>query len=216
MRELHDHFFRLAKKEGYRSRAAYKLIEIDERRKLLQRGDRVLDCGCAPGSWLQVIARRIGPNGQAVGIDLQPVEPLPEPNVRILEADLTTIEVRTLLGDAEPFDVILSDMAPATTGDRTIDHHGSARLCTAVLDRCGELLRRGGHVAIKVLEGEAYPDLLARARTMFDRVKGFKPKASRGESTEIYLIAEGFRGDTAATQPQETIPPPPKPKGWGA
>lgn len=212
-REVQDHYFRLAKQEGYLSRAAYKLIELDDRRKLLRKGDRVLDCGCAPGSWLQVAAKRVGPKGHIVGIDLKPVIGNFAPNVRIIEGDLTEMNLADLLGDLDAFDVILSDMAPSTTGDRTIDHHGSVRLCHAALDRCRDLLAPGGKIALKVLEGEAYPELLERAKTMFTKVKGFKPKASRGESTEIYLTAEGFQPNAEGATPAE-LPQKPQPSGW--
>lgn len=237
-RELHDHWFRLAKREGYRSRAAYKLMEIDDRRRLLRRGDRVLDLGAAPGSWLQVIAARVGPGGRVVGIDLSAVDPagLP-PNVQILCGDAAATSVADFTaaltgrhaaaetGDGThpappPFDVVLSDMAPKTTGDRTIDHHGSIRLCMLALDLVPALLRPGGHAVVKVLEGEAYPDLQARARTMFARVKGFKPKASRSISTEIYLVMEDRGADLAtdvATAPADRpAAPPTRPRGWGA
>jgi 23S rRNA (uridine2552-2'-O)-methyltransferase len=215
-REIHDHYFHKAKSEGYRSRAAYKLIEIDDRRKVLRPGDAVLDAGCAPGSWLQVAAKRIGPKGIVVGIDLAAIDAIPgASNIHIIQGDFTTTSAADLLapirktgsgvvsssgGRTTPdpfFSVILSDMAPSTTGDRTIDHHASARLAFAVLDRCGELLAPGGNLVIKVLEGETYPDLLRRAGAMFDKVKGFKPAASRSESTEIYLIAHGYKGPSA-------------------
>ena len=213
-RELHDHFFREAKREGYRSRAAYKLIEIDDRRHLLKRGDAVLDCGAAPGSWLQVAAERVGPNGRVVGVDLKPIDPAGLPQqVRLIEGDFTTMEASELLGGIDAFGVVLSDMAPSTTGDRTIDHHGSVRLCHAVIDRCGELLQPGGMIALKVLEGEAYPDLIERARHFFGVVKGFKPKASRDQSTEIYLIADDFSGES--TRPPAAAAPKPSPSGWG-
>ncbi len=213
-REVQDHYFRLAKKEGYLSRAAYKLIEIDDRKRILRQGNHVLDCGAAPGSWLQVAARRVGPRGSVVGIDLKPIRHrFNEPNVRMIEGDLTAARPEELRGGLEAFDVILSDMAPSTTGDRTIDHHGSVRLCEAVLDRCSDVLRPGGKAVMKVLEGEAYPQLLARTKAMFEKVKGFKPKASRGESTEIYIIAEGFNAQNAQSLPK--LPNvPPKPTGW--
>jgi 23S rRNA (uridine2552-2'-O)-methyltransferase len=193
-RDLHDHYFRQAKREGYLSRAAYKLIEIDDRKKLLRRGDRVLDCGCAPGSWLQVAAKRVGPRGRVVGIDLQPcAASARSSNVTILQGDLREVDPEKLLEIAGGrFDVVLSDMAPSTSGDRTIDHHQSIRLCEAVLDLSGAVLRPGGKLAMKVFEGEAYPELLQRMRGMFERVKGFKPPASRSVSTEMYVIAEGM------------------------
>jgi 23S rRNA (uridine2552-2'-O)-methyltransferase len=132
-RELHDHFFREAKRNGYRSRAAYKLIEINEKRHILKKGDLVLDLGAAPGSWLQVASEHIGSTGKVVGVDLSEIEgSLPE-NVVTMQDDVTTL-TPTSFDDVTVFDVILSDMAPSTTGTRTIDHHGSVRLChTATL-----------------------------------------------------------------------------------
>ena len=197
MREVQDHYFREAKREGYLSRAAYKLIEIDDRKKILRTGDRVLDCGAAPGSWLQVAAKRIGPKGIVVGIDLQPIKHrFNQPNIRLLEGDFNATSPEMLVQSAgpplRPFDVILSDMAPNTSGDPSGDHHRSARLCEALLDRCSALLGNGGQLVMKVFEGEAYPELLKRTATMFDSVKGFKPKASRSESAEMYVIGAGF------------------------
>lgn len=214
-REVQDHYFRQAKKEGYRSRAVYKLTEIDDRKRILRKGDRVLDCGAAPGSWLQIASERVGSKGCVVGIDLKSIKSNLPNNVRVIEGDLTTIDVSELLGELEAFDVILSDMAPSTTGDRTIDHHGSVRLCNAVLDRCSELLKPGGKVALKVLEGEAYPELLERTKQVFERVKGFKPKASRGESTEMYVVAEGYRGGGDAKMASSAPSQKKKPEGWG-
>lgn len=219
-RELHDHYFKLAKREGYLSRAAYKLIEIDDRRNVLAKGDRVLDCGCAPGSWVQVAAQRVGPNGCVLGIDLQAVEHhFHEDNVRIVRGDLVETSAEAL-SDGAAFDVVLSDMAPSTSGDRSIDHHGSVRLCLAVLDRCPALLRSGGNAVIKIFEGEAYPDVLERMKSLFEKVRGFKPKASRSDSTEMYLIGHGYRSGSAqqskVDEVRATLPSrKPKPKsGW--
>lgn len=193
--EVQDHYFRQAKRDGYVSRAAYKLIEIDDRKKVLSRNDHVLDCGAAPGSWLQVAAKRVGPKGTVTGIDLKPIShTFNEKNISTIEGDLTTVSTEELLGGQGRFHVILSDMAPNTTGDRLIDHHGSLRLCEAVLDRCTDLLKPGGKLVMKVFEGEAYPQLLQRLREVFSKIKGFKPKASRDSSTEMYIIGEGFKG----------------------
>ena len=239
-REIQDHYFRQAKREGYLSRAAYKLIEMDDRRSILHKGDCVLDCGCAPGSWLQVAARRIGPGGLVVGIDLKPIrhrfdEPGAAP-VHVVECDLREIDAAELLrfiapaeapgGAPEPdaasaprFDVVLSDMAPNTTGERVIDHHQSIRLAEAVLERCVELLRPGGRMVMKVLEGEAYPDLLTRTGRLFASARGFRPKASRKMSTEIYVIGHGYRAEAGAedlAQRSEHEPPKRRPStGWG-
>ena len=133
-RELHDHWFKEAKREGWRSRAIYKLIAIDEKRKILRRGDLVLDCGCAPGSWLQYVATQVGDTGAAVGIDLLPMAPLPDANVHVMEGDLRTVTASTLrdaagITEEAWFDVVLSDMAPNTTGHRDTDHLRSVDLC---------------------------------------------------------------------------------------
>ena len=228
-REIHDHYFRQAKREGYLSRAAYKLIEIDDRKQVLKEGDGVVDLGAAPGSWLQVASERVGAGGFVVGIDLKPIRlPRPLPNVRTIVGDAREVSAEEILGAAgcEPgspnaahgglFRVVLSDMAPSTTGDRTIDHHGSMRLCHVVLARCGELLAPGGNLVLKALEGEAYPELLARCRRLFDAVKGFKPKASRSISSEMYIIARGYRGPAADRVREEASGAGRRPsRGWG-
>lgn len=202
-REIQDHYFRLAKKHGYHSRAAYKLIEIDDRKHVLATGVAVLDCGAAPGSWTQVALQRIGQRGCVVAVDLQPVRSARDARLHVIQGDLTELPTAQLLAplaENEPdgaggsmFDVILSDMAPSTSGDRLVDHYASIRLCESVLDRAGELLRPGGNLVIKVFEGEAYPALLQRCKDLFPAVKGFRPKASRTESTEMFIVATGFR-----------------------
>ncbi len=226
-RDIHDHYFRQAKREGYLSRAAYKLIEIDDRKKILGKGDRVLDCGAAPGSWLQVTSKRVGPGGIVVGVDLKPItHQFPEGNVHVIQGDLRELSACDLLcmacgeeGTDEPplFNVVLSDMAPNTTGDRTIDHHASNRLCHSVLDLCPQLLRPGGSIVMKVFEGEAYPELLDRCRALFEAVKGFKPKASRAVSTEMYVTSRGYRGRAASPDRVDATGPPRRQPstGWG-
>jgi 23S rRNA (uridine2552-2'-O)-methyltransferase len=214
-RVIHDHWSREAKRKGYRSRAAFKLMQIDDRRGVLKKGDRVLDLGCAPGSWLQVIAERVGPRGIAWGIDLQEVaKGLPE-------------NATALLGNAEDpagagvpqgmlFDAILSDMMPSTTGSRDTDHFRSVAVCELAMDLCPRWLRPGGTLVMKILEGASMPQLLADTRHRFEKVKPFKPEASRKESTEIFVIAHGYKGppeggpDEVAAAPG----PPPVPEGW--
>ena len=212
MRDIQDHYFKETKREGYRSRAAYKLLELDQRRKVISRGDRVLDCGAAPGSWCQVAAKRVGPKGQVVGIDLKIIDPaaLP-PNVQLIEGDFCEVTFEDLGG--RPFDVIVSDMAPDTTGDPFGDHHRSIRLCHELLTRAGVLLRTGGNLVMKVFEGEAYRDLLDRANREFDRAKGFKPKASRSESVEMFIACHGYRGPSAA-EGEESLPTRRPSRGW--
>ncbi|MEY3021195.1 MAG: Ribosomal large subunit methyltransferase [Planctomycetota bacterium] len=215
MKEVQDHWFRLAKEEGYRSRAAYKLIDIDDRRRLLRRGDRVLDAGAAPGSWSQVAATRVGPKGEVVAVDLKEISKanLP-PQVRVLRGDLRELSLDDLGG--RPFDVVLSDMAPDTTGDPMGDGFRSARLCHDLLDRAALWLRRGGNLAMKVFEGGEYPELLRRAGRMFDEAKGYKPRASRAESVEMFIVCLGFNGtDGRIETADDALLPKRRPsKGW--
>lgn len=165
-RILHDAYFRKAKAEGYLARSAYKLLEIQQRRGVLQPGQAVLDLGCAPGSWLQVASRLVGGDageqGLVVGLDLQPVQaPMPA-NVATMVGDLTTIPDQRLLeplvalrGQGALYDAVISDMAPNTSGAG--DHYRSVRLCEAILDRLPGILRPGGSLVYKVFEGEQYP-----------------------------------------------------------
>lgn len=199
-RILHDEFFKKAKAEGYVARSAYKLRQIQESRRLLKRGDRVLDLGCAPGAWLQVASEIVGPGGLVVGIDLQPVRHHMPPNVRHLVGDVYKVnpdDLTALAGGR--FDAVLSDMAPNTTGIN--DHEMSIRLCDQVVALLPALLRSGGGMAIKVFEGGEYPRLLKQCAAMFDVAKGFKPKASREVSREMYIVASGYRSPKTAPSP---------------
>ena len=217
MREVQDHWFRLAKEEGYRSRAAFKLLQIDERKRILRRGARVLDAGAAPGSWSQVAGVAVGPSGEVVAIDLKAIEKANLPrNVKVLQGDLTEVTLAELGG--KPFDVILSDMAPDTTGTPEGDHFRSIRLCDTLLDRAGEWLRPGGDLVMKVFEGGEYPNLLKKAAWLFREAKGYKPPSSRSESVEMFVVCHGFRGPRPpAPAAGDSILPKRKPsKGWGA
>lgn len=190
-RKRHDEFFRKAKAEGYVARSAYKLKEIQQRKRILRRGDRVLDLGCAPGSWLQVASELVGSAGTVLGVDLQPVSPVIGglPNVRTIVGDAFTLDP-VVLGE-RPFDVVLSDMAPNTSG------HGddllSARLCRRVLELCAARLRPGGNLVMKVLEGAEFPALLKETKALFAQAGAFKPRSSRDVSREIFVVARGFR-----------------------
>ncbi len=197
-RVLHDQYFKKAKAEGYHARSAYKLAEIQERKRLIRPGSgaRVLDLGCAPGAWLQVASEIVGPKGRVVGIDLSATEHAFGANVATLVGDIYKADARLLLdagglADDERFDVVLSDMAPNTTGAG--DDFLSVRLCRRVLEMLPGLLRSGGNLAMKVFEGEEYPALLKETATLFAEAKGFKPKASREVSREMYIVALNFR-----------------------
>lgn len=188
-----DHFHRKAKRQGYRARAVFKLEDIDQRMNLLVRGARVLDLGCAPGSWLQYCRTRVGEGGHLVGID---VSRLPEsvPGARILQGDIFEVEPAELLGDLDAFDVVLSDMAPNTTGVRHMDQARSENLFERALDIACATLAPGGHFVGKLFQGPAFQDLVKRCRERFATVKIIKPEASRTRSIEQYIVACGFVG----------------------
>ncbi len=189
---LHDEYFKRAKAEGYAARSAYKLLEIQKRHKLIRSGDRVLDLGCAPGSWLQVTSEIIGENGRLVGIDLNPVVLALPPNVTTVVGDIEQTDPAGLFEIAGgAFDVVLSDMAPSTSGHG--DDLVSARLCREVLAVAFKTLREGGKLAMKILEGSEYPAVLSETRSVFRAAKGLKPKATRDASREMFIIGEGFR-----------------------
>jgi 23S rRNA (uridine2552-2'-O)-methyltransferase len=199
-RKLHDEYFLKAKAEGYAARSAYKLLEIQEKRRLIHRGDYVVDLGCAPGSWLQVASELVNPRGtggggRVVGIDLQRVEISVPSNVIAIVGDAFKTDAAALLShvaDArrDRFDVVLSDMAPNTSGHG--DDFLSARLCERVLDLCPALLRPGGNLLMKILEGEPTPDVIKRTKSMFREAGTTKPKASRDVSREIFIWGKGF------------------------
>ena len=190
-RILHDQFFKKAKAEGYLARSAYKLKEIQERKKLFGPGGRVLDLGCAPGAWVQVACEIVGPRGIVVGIDLKEVRESFPDNVHILQGDIYATPPEVLTGQSgQKFDAVLSDMAPDTSGHG--DHFLSVRLCQRVLDLLPALLKPGGNLAMKVFEGEEYPQLLKDTAAKFASAKGFKPKASRDVSREMYVIGEAY------------------------
>lgn len=195
-RTLHDPYFKQAKAEGYLSRAAYKLKQIQESKRLIKPGDRVLDLGCAPGAWLQVAQEYTGPRGVVVGIDLQAVKSRFAPGIVHEVGDAFETPPAHLIDLAGGlYDVILSDMAPKTSGVN--DHERSIALCNRVLELAMGCLKPTGNLAMKVFEGGMYSDLLWSTKTIFTHVKGFKPKASRDVSREMYVIAQGYIPQTS-------------------
>jgi 23S rRNA (uridine2552-2'-O)-methyltransferase len=192
-RQLNDPYVAAARKEGYRSRAAFKLIELDSKFRFLKKGARVLDLGAAPGGWTQVAVARVGAGGAVVGADILEMEALP--GATLLQLDLLDEATPKILKDAlgGPADVVLTDMAAPTTGHRATDHLRTTALFEAALDIAGDVLRPGGVFVGKVFQGGAAGELLARVKKMFRDVKHVKPPASRAESVELYLVATGFR-----------------------
>jgi 23S rRNA (uridine2552-2'-O)-methyltransferase len=192
-RQLNDPYVQRAKAENYRSRAAYKLIELDERFGLLKGVKSVVDLGIAPGGWSQVV-RRTAPNAAVVGIDLLPTEPLD--GVTILHMDFMEDTAPARLRDAlgGPADLVLSDMAANTVGHPQTDHLRTMALVEAGLEFAREILSPGGAYVAKVLAGGADRQLVAELKRSFSSVKHAKPPASRKDSSEWYVVAQGFKG----------------------
>jgi len=196
-RQLNDPYVRKAKAENYRSRAAYKLIELDERFGLLKGARAVVDLGIAPGGWSQVVRRKV-PQAAVVGIDLLPTDPID--GVAILQMDFmdeaAPENLREALGG--PADLVLSDMAANTVGHQQTDHLRTMALVEAGLAFATEVLRPGGAYVAKVLAGGADSQLVAEMKRHFATVKHAKPPASRKDSSEWYVVAQGFKGDVAS------------------
>ena len=201
-RQFNDPYIARARADGLRSRAAYKLEEIDDRFQILVPGARVVDLGCAPGGWLQVAVsrtnadgiRRQQARGRVIGVDLAPVDPVA--GAEVLQLDFLSDEAEPTLKNllAGQVDVVLSDMASAASGHRATDHLRIVALCEAAAGFAEEVLSTGGSFVAKVLAGGAETELLARLKRAFTKVSHVKPPASRSDSSEKYLVATGFRG----------------------
>lgn len=193
-RQLNDPYVGRAKREGMRSRAAYKLMEIDDKARFLKKGARVVDLGAAPGGWSQVAAQRVGPTGRVVAIDVLPMDPVV--SVDFAKIDFLNQEapgkLKEMLGG--PADVVLSDMAANATGHARTDHLKIIALVEAAADFAREVLAPGGTFLAKVLQGGTEATLLASLKRDYRNVKHVKPPASRSDSAELYLLATGFRG----------------------
>lgn len=196
-RQLNDPYVAEAKRLGYRSRAAFKLIELDDRFHVLTRGARIIDLGAAPGGWSQIAASRVeaaAGKGRVIALDTLPVEPIPGVTILHLDfLDRATLEaIKSALGGAA--DVVLSDMAQPATGHAATDHLRIVALAEAAYDFATEVLAPDGTFIAKVFQGGAERDLLAALKRDFASVRHAKPPASRAESAEVYVVAQGFRG----------------------
>jgi 23S rRNA (uridine2552-2'-O)-methyltransferase len=200
-RQLNDPYVARAKREGYRSRAAYKLIEIDDKYRLLKPGAKVVDLGAAPGGWSQIAAKRVGSvegkggaKGRVIGIDLLEMDAVP--GVDFMQLDFLDPATPDILKEklGGPANVVLSDMAANTTGHRKTDHLRIVALVEAAAEFAGEVLAPGGAFLAKVIQGGTENELLAMLKRSFASVKHVKPQASRADSAELYVLATGFRG----------------------
>jgi len=187
-RGRHDAFFKRAQRENFAARAVYKLQEIDERYALFHPGQRVLDLGCRPGSWLQYAGQKVGSKGALVGIDRQALQ-VAVKDARILVGDVFEISGAELRGNLSAFDVVLSDMAPDTTGIRHVDQARSEGLFERAVDLAEELLSPGGSFLGKLFQGPDFQRLRARLQAGFSEVRVVKPDSSRKESIELYILA---------------------------
>ena len=187
-----DVYTQRAKAAGYPARSVYKLEEIDRRVRLLRGGMRVLDLGCAPGSWLLYVAQRIGPSGRVRGVDLTPLEVALPPNAQAVAGDVftPTPEIDAFMKELGPYDVVLSDMAPNTSGNRLTDQVRSAELVVRTLDVAEQLLARGGTWVAKIFMSDEVPKIRARVRSMFETERIIRPEGTRANSTEVFLVGE--------------------------
>ena len=205
-RQLNDPYVAQAKRDGYRSRAAYKLLEIDSRFHILKPGQRVVDLGAAPGGWAQVAGKAIGAEqgrGKIVGIDLLPIDPLAGATFAVMDfLDPDAPErLKEMMGGGA--DVVLSDMAANTTGHKKTDHIRIVALAELAIDFACEVLTPGGSFLSKVFQGGTENDLLKRLKSDFTAVHHVKPNASRAGSAELYVLAQGFRASRAQSDPSD-------------
>ena len=190
-----DHWVKKSKELGYRSRASFKLIELDEKDKLFKPGMTVVDLGAAPGGWSQIAAERVGDNGRVVASDILPMDSMA--GVDFVQGDFTEEEVLheilRALGD-EPADLVISDMAPNMSGMSAVDQPAAMYLVELALDMAREVLKPGGNFVAKVFQGEGFDQYLQDMRTSFNKVVTRKPDSSRARSREVYLLGKGFKG----------------------
>lgn len=188
-----DSFYKKAKREGYRSRAAYKLMEINDKHKILKNGYCVADIGCFPGGWAQVAGELIGAKGIVVGVDVKKTQPIAGENFIFIEGDFTFPDVRQKISSSagKLFDIILSDISPDLSGIKIRDQALSVELCRSVLEFAGQFLKNGGTLLLKIFQGSDVKDFLDELRNCFKDVKILKPSSSRKESGEVYILCSG-------------------------
>ncbi|MCC5956022.1 MAG: RlmE family RNA methyltransferase [Natronohydrobacter sp.] len=212
-RQLNDPYVAAARRDGYRGRAAYKLIELDDKYRFLVPGARVVDLGCAPGGWLQVAVKRVNGLGEkqgkrvgtVLGVDLQEVEPLAGAEAHVLDFldEGAEEQVKDWLGG--PADVVMSDMAAASSGHKQTDHMRIMALCEAAAYFAFDVLEEGGTFIAKVLAGGAEGELQQLLKKNFKKVANVKPPASRSDSSEKYVVAQGFRGRSSSDTSDEPV-----------
>jgi len=191
MKKVQDHYFHKAKKDGYVARSAFKLEEINQKHKFLHPGNRVMDLGCFPGSWMQYLSRYVGPKGLVLGVDRTELEMPLKPNMHFVHSDIYELDLNLIGEYASKYHVLCSDMAPNSTGIKDVDAARSLQLCQLALEIAQSWVKPGGHVIVKTFQGGAFDPLLKQMRTEYKSVKIAKPKSSRNESKEIFLLGMG-------------------------
>ena len=191
MKKIKDHYFHKAKKDGYAARSAYKIEEIDKKYRIIRTGNKVLDLGCSPGSWLQYASIKVGNSGHVLGVDLQPVKISLPSHVKVIQADIFEVTDEDLKIKGGKADVILSDMAPKTSGIRTTDVQRSFELNKKALYLANDILCPEGSLLVKAFQGKLLDELCYEFKNMFTDVKLCKPKSSRSESVEIFILGRG-------------------------
>ncbi|MDN3220936.1 23S rRNA (uridine(2552)-2'-O)-methyltransferase RlmE [Pseudomonas nunensis] len=194
-RHVNDPYVKQAQKDGYRSRASYKLLEVQEKYKLIRPGMSVVDLGAAPGGWSQVTSRLIGGQGRLIASDILEMDSIPD--VTFIQGDFTRDDVLAQILDAvgnSQVDLVISDMAPNMSGTPEVDMPKAMFLCELALDLAARILKPGGNFVIKVFQGEGFDAYVKDVRQKFDKVQMIKPDSSRGSSREQYMLAWGYRG----------------------
>ncbi|MBC7119000.1 MAG: RlmE family RNA methyltransferase [Methanobacteriaceae archaeon] len=191
-----DYYYRSAKKHKYRSRASYKLLQLDNRFHIIGEGDKVVDLGAAPGGWSQVALEKVGDSGLVIAVDIKPIKPFPVDNFHTIKGDFTDEEVQGKIGEllGGKADVIISDASPSLSGIRDIDQLRSLELVESVIKVAGRFLKKDGNLLVKVFQGPGFSELLKKLKGLFRRVKSTKPASSRKGSPEMYIVCRGFKG----------------------
>jgi 23S rRNA (uridine2552-2'-O)-methyltransferase len=195
-----DHYTRRARSEKWLARSVYKLEEIDKKFKLIRHGQRLLDLGCSPGSWSQYSIKKVGPQGDVVGVDLKGPPPFLAPNFRFIEGDILTLDPQWLTKEIGKRDLVISDMAPYTTGIKLADTSRSMELAERSLEIALIVLKKQGHLLCKVFEGEDLKTLRRKFARCFDQTRLVRPSAVRKGSKEIYVLGSGFKGSEGGNQ----------------
>ena len=192
---MKDHYFKKAKKENFLARSIYKLEEIDQKFNILKAGDKVVDLGYHPGSWVQYTSQKVGPSGSVIGIDIRPLNKKLAhlKNVKLLECDAFEVNSPSDLGAEDLFDVVLSDMAPNTTGIRSVDQDRSLALVEKVFEILPVFLKENGNLIIKVFDSQSAQDYLKSQKHLFEKLSFLKPKSTRSVSKEFFVIGTKYR-----------------------